>query len=241
VAKHERKSGGRKKRVEAKNTRVEARKSPAAGSYGSLVAAVASVALLGGLLYASCRGTDTRISAESEGKAAAPVEQPRTPAGNAPAQVAPQANAAANAAANAGAGQGAKSENWNDAQIAWQPYEAGLAKAKAENKPVCLVFFTNWCPHSRNYSQVFQDPRVVAKARDFVMIRVNPDDEPAIGDKHAPDGTYVPRTFFLSPNGERLADVHAPRPQFVHFYDEHDPASLLGGMDAAQRKVARPM
>jgi hypothetical protein len=31
--------------------------------------------------------------------------------------------------------------------------------------------------------------------------------------------------------------VHAPRPQYVHFYDESNPESLLAGMDAALKKI----
>lgn len=229
---HERKrrGRGRKQAAEAKGA-PERKATRSAASYGPLAAAIGAVAVLGFLLYASCKGDDTTASAAPE---KAPAEAPARVA------EAPQAPQAAPQAAPRAA-QAAGAESWNDAQIAWQPYEAGLAKAKAENKPVCLVFHTGWCPHCRNYSRVFEDPRVVAKAHDFVMVRVNPDEQTAIGERHAPDGSYVPRTFFLSPGGEMLADVHAPRPQYIHFYDERDPASLLAGMDAALRKVARPM
>jgi len=131
----------------------------------------------------------------------------------------------------------AQKEDWNDTGIAWQTYEAGISKAKSDNKPVCLVFFTNWCPHCRNYSKIFSDPRIVAKAKEFVMIRLNADDVPDISNAHSPDGSYVPRTFFLSSDGKILADVHAPRPQYVHFYDENNPESLLSGMEAALKKI----
>lgn len=130
----------------------------------------------------------------------------------------------------------ASGEGWNDAQIAWQPYDAGLARAKAEGKPVCLVFFTTWCPHCKNYSRVFEDPRVVERARDFVMIRLNGDEAKDISARHQPDGSYVPRTYFLSRDGEMDKEIHAPRPRFQYFYDERDPASLLAGMKAALAK-----
>ncbi len=212
---------GRKKRKGA----------PPKGSWGSLTAAIGAVAMFGFLLYGSCKGDEPTATADPERSPAAPPPFAAAPAvttAPAPAPLAPRA-------------KDAKEENWNDAQISWQSYEAGMALAKTAKKPVCLVFYTGWCPHCRNYSRVFQDPRIVARARDFIMIRVNPDDESAIGDKYAPDGSYVPRTFFLAPDGALLADVHAPRPKFLHFYDESDPASLLGGMDAALSKVVRPM
>jgi len=212
------------KRRGAKKKRKPA---PQKTPWGSLAAAIAAVAMLGALIYGSFRAEGPKVTADTTPPATPPaVTTTPPPAAPPPAQAAKPA---------------AGGESWNDAQIAWQSYEAGMAKAKAENKPVCLVFYTNWCPHCRNYSRVFQDARIVARARDFVMIRVNPDDESAVGDRYAPDGTYVPRTFFLDPNGTVLADVHASRPKFIHFYDENDPTSLLGGMDAALRKLARPM
>lgn len=133
---------------------------------------------------------------------------------------------------SAGAGH-----DWNDAQIAWQPYESGLARAKAEGKPVCLVVYTTWCPHCLNYSRVFHDPRVVERARDFVMVRADADSETAVAEQHAPDGGYIPRTFFLSSSGVMDADIRAPRDRFRYFYDERDPSALLAGMATAIQKL----
>lgn len=134
---------------------------------------------------------------------------------------------------------GTRGETWNAAQIDWQSYTAGLAKAKAEHKPICLVLYTGWCPHCRNYSKVFDDARVVDQAKRFVMIRLNADDENDVARKYQPDGGYVPRTFFLSPDGDMAADIHAPRPRYRYFFDERDPNSILGGMTAALAKFAR--
>jgi thiol-disulfide isomerase/thioredoxin len=127
-------------------------------------------------------------------------------------------------------------EGWNSAQIDWQPYEAGLRTAKAQKKPVCLVFSTTWCPHCKNYSHVFEDPRIVARAREFVMIHLDADAEEAIAAKYAFDGAYIPRTFFLAPDGTVESSIHAPRLQSRYFYDERDPASLLAGMETARQK-----
>ena len=128
-------------------------------------------------------------------------------------------------------------ETWNSAQIDWQPYEAGLAKAKAENKPVCLIFYTGWCPHCKTYSRVFDDPTVVARARKFVMIHLNADEEGALASKYAKDGTYIPRTFFLNSDGTVDYSIHAPRDKFAYFYDEKNPSAILAGMDEAERKL----
>src|SRR5262245_52133916 len=133
----------------------------------------------------------------------------------------------------------ADGHGWNEAQIELQSYDAGLAKAKAQNKPVCLVVYANWCPHCRNYSKVFDDPRVVERARDFVMVKIDADDDKGPAAKYALDGGYVPRTFFLGTDGAVDPEVHAPRDKFRYFFDERDPASLLAGMDAAKKRLAK--
>ncbi len=129
----------------------------------------------------------------------------------------------------------ARGESWNAAQIHWLDYAQGITRAKSEHKPACLVFFATWCPHCKNYSHVFEDPRVVAEAKKFVMIRVDTDREPGVASRYALDGAYVPRTYFLTPQGQVASAVKAPRARFQFFYDEHDPASLLGGMQKAEK------
>jgi protein-disulfide reductase (glutathione) len=127
--------------------------------------------------------------------------------------------------------------DWNDAAIGWQDYDKGLAAAKETKKPVCLVFFTEWCPHCTNYSKVFHDPKVVAASKQFVMIRLDKDKNVELSKKYAPDGQYIPRTFFLHADGTLDPELKAPRDRFVYFYDENNPASILAGMDAAQKKL----
>jgi thiol:disulfide interchange protein len=126
--------------------------------------------------------------------------------------------------------------DWNDAAIAWKSYDDGFALAKKEQKPLMLVVYTEWCPHCANYSKLFKDPKLVEKAKQFVMVRLDQDKNKELVAKYAPDGSYIPRTLFLSPDGTLAADVHAPRDQYKYFFNENDPASVLGGMDAALAK-----
>lgn len=128
-------------------------------------------------------------------------------------------------------------ESWNTAQIEWETYEGGLALAKAQNKPICLVLYTTWCPHCKNFSKVFDDPRVAEQAKSFVMIRLDADKESDVAAKLAKDGGYIPRTFFLAADGTPDFEIHAPRDKYAYFYDERNPASLLGGMTAALAKL----
>lgn len=115
-------------------------------------------------------------------------------------------------------------------EVTWKGYEEGLAEARASGKPVCLIFYTDWCPHCRNYHKVFEDPAVIAMSQKFVMIHLNKDMEPATSAKYAPDGEYIPRTYFLKPDGTLMPEVTEQREQYRYFYDESDPASVLRSM-----------
>lgn len=131
----------------------------------------------------------------------------------------------------------AGAENWNDSNIQWMSYDNGLAQAKQQHKPVCLIFYTTWCPHCANYSKLFSDPKITEKAKSFVMIRVDADKNQELSQKYKPDGAYIPRTYFLSADGQLDEALSEQRPQFKYFYSENDPASILGGMDRALQKL----
>jgi thiol-disulfide isomerase/thioredoxin len=131
----------------------------------------------------------------------------------------------------------AAGQDWNDAQIHWMPYEEGLAAAKKEGRPICLIFYTTWCPHCANYSKVFSDPAVVKMAQSFVMIRLDKDKNGELSKKYSPDGEYIPRTYFLSSTGQLDPTLSEDHPQYKYFYSERDPASILSGMNRALKKL----
>ena len=121
--------------------------------------------------------------------------------------------------------------------VRWMSYDAGLEEAAASHKPVCLIFTATWCPHCRNYEHVLQDPRVVAKSASFVMIKLDDDHAGSLSNKYAPDGHYVPRTLFLSSQGELDPELGADRARDRYVYSESDPSSILGAMDRALVKL----
>ncbi len=131
--------------------------------------------------------------------------------------------------------------DWNDAGIAWRSYADGIAEAKKDGKPICLIAFTEWCPHCKNYSGVFHDAKVVEMSKKFVMIRLDQDQNKDLLKDFGPDGQYIPRTLFLSSAGKLDADLRAPRETFRFFYDESradGPSGVLSGMQKALDKLA---
>ena len=122
--------------------------------------------------------------------------------------------------------------DWNDAGVAWKPYEQGLAEAKSANKPVCLVIYTEWCPHCTNYAKLFHAPALVELSKKFVMIRIDKDKDSANSAKYTPDGDYIPRTFFHKSDGTLLETITEQRDKYRYFYNESDPASVMRSMNA---------
>lgn len=94
-----------------------------------------------------------------------------------------------------------RAPEWNDMEIQWLSYDIGLDEARAQNKPLFIVVYTDWCPACHEFSNVFQSPQVVELARRFVMVRVNADTEGSASRELNVDGDYIPRVFFVSSRG----------------------------------------
>ncbi len=123
--------------------------------------------------------------------------------------------------------------DWNSAQIVWRDHDAGLAEARARRRPIVLIFYTDWCPHCHNYSRVFYDPELVALASSFVMIRIERDGNPELSARYALDGEYIPRTFFLTADGELRPELAGDNPDYRYFLDEDEPSELMALMQRA--------
>jgi thioredoxin 1 len=85
--------------------------------------------------------------------------------------------------------------------IAWSHYyEAALAQAKAEGKPLMVDVFATWCkPCQMLDEDVFSKPEVVEASRDFVCAKVDGDQKPHVRDDLGVTG--YPTVLFLDSNG----------------------------------------
>lgn len=148
--------------------------------------------------------------------------------------------AGAGAFARASAAPPPMAELWNGAEIAWRNVGPGIQESTRTGKTVVMVFHASWCASCKRYRQVWKDPGVVAAARDLVMILVDVDTEPNANGAFSPDGTYVPRTIFYSPEGDVMKDLRGKDPEYPHTIDLDDPAELRTLMQKAAKSTAAP-
>ena len=125
-------------------------------------------------------------------------------------------------------------ELFNGSEINWRDPKAGIYEASKTGKPVIMVFHATWCSACKRYRAVFKDAGIVASAKDFVMILVDADQEKQINGAFAPDGTYVPRTLFIDPDGNISNTLVGKDAQYPHTIDIERPDELLALMKKAK-------
>jgi protein-disulfide reductase (glutathione) len=138
------------------------------------------------------------------------------------------------AAGLARAGTPSLADAWNAPAITWQDLPSGIQHATRTGKTVVMVFHAPWCTACAKYRSVFKDERVVAASKNVVMILVDADADKMANGAFAPDGTYVPRTIFLTPDGDVRKDlVGQTDPEHPHTIDIEKPDELLTLMERA--------
>jgi protein-disulfide reductase (glutathione) len=135
------------------------------------------------------------------------------------------------AAARAGAPH---ADLFNGSEINWRDPKAGIYEASNTGRPVIMVFHATWCAACKRYRTIFKDAGIVAASKDFVMILVDVDQEKQINGAFSPDGTYVPRTLFIDPDGNVSDKLVGQDPQYPHTIDVDKPDELLALMKKAK-------
>ena len=82
-------------------------------------------------------------------------------------------------------------------------FREALAKARSENKPIVLDFTASWCaPCQRMLRETFPNEKVARLLEQFVLIKVDTDEHPALANKYSAVG--LPDVRLLSAEGKEL-------------------------------------
>ncbi|XP_012227694.2 thioredoxin domain-containing protein 12-like [Linepithema humile] len=106
----------------------------------------------------------------------------------------------------------------------WRNLQEGFQEAKVSRKPIFLLIHKPGCPTCEKLKPKFANAiRILDLSQHFVMVNIKKDEIPAQDEaKYQPDGTYVPRILFFTPDGEFMEDVYNYHPkannEYKYFY-----------------------
>jgi protein-disulfide reductase (glutathione) len=130
---------------------------------------------------------------------------------------------------------------WNGAEINWRDLKSGIYEASTTKKTAIMVFHAPWCSACKQYREVFKNRDVVEASKKFVMILIDADADKMANGAFSPDGTYVPRTLFLNPDGDVLTDFVSKDPKYPHSISVESPDELLSLMRKAANAEPAPV
>ncbi|NOZ22769.1 MAG: thioredoxin fold domain-containing protein [Planctomycetes bacterium] len=109
-----------------------------------------------------------------------------------------------------GCGGGAGTEPGGD--ISWaKSFGDGMQEAANSGKPVMIDLYTDWCGWCKKLdSDVYTNGQVVALAKDFVCIKLNPEKDPENGAKFKVNG--FPTIIFTDSDGKEVHRIVGYKP-----------------------------
>lgn len=121
------------------------------------------------------------------------------------------------------------------AGVDWQTWTDGLSSARSQGRPIMLLVYAHWCQQCKALAPVFADPAVKALSAQLVMVEQNADDRPSWLEETFSGVTrdYVPRIFFVRPDGTVREDIKSGHPKYPYFYS----AAGVEELKAAMRKA----
>ncbi|XP_014472094.1 PREDICTED: thioredoxin domain-containing protein 12-like [Dinoponera quadriceps] len=92
----------------------------------------------------------------------------------------------------------------------WKNLAEGFDEAKVIRKPIFLLIYKTGCPTCEKLKPKFRKSiRILDLSQYFVMVSARKGEMSAKDEtRFQPDGTYVPRILFFTPDGEFMEDIY---------------------------------
>ncbi|XP_004931380.1 thioredoxin domain-containing protein 12 [Bombyx mori] len=108
--------------------------------------------------------------------------------------------------------------------------ESGIQIATNHKKPVMVIIHKSWCTACKKLKPKFASSIDLQNlSKHFVMINLVDEEEPA-SSAFAPDGNYIPRIIFLSPEGSVDHDIYNEDGSSQHKYFYSKPEQIVKSM-----------
>ncbi|XP_078043530.1 thioredoxin domain-containing protein 12 [Augochlora pura] len=91
----------------------------------------------------------------------------------------------------------------------WKTFDNGFEEAEKTQKPIFLFVYKIGCPACEILKEKFsKSVRIMDLSDRFIMIKVDARKHPFINSgRYQPDGKYVPRILFFTPNGKFIMEA----------------------------------
>jgi hypothetical protein len=118
--------------------------------------------------------------------------------------------------------------------VAWLDFDTALARARAEQRAIGVVLYADWCPKCRSLAPQFVSGPVADASGKILWVLQNHDAQPAwLTERFGDLGNYVPRIFFLRPDGSLDPEINSGHPRYPYFYLANKPEVLVASIERA--------
>ena len=119
------------------------------------------------------------------------------------------------------------------ASIEWVSFTDGQSNAALTGKPMLVLVYAHWCTQCVRLSKSMLNKDFEELSKNFIMVLVDQDKAQEMLDHYFPKMTYVPRIFFMKPDGEFWTELKSKNARYPYFYPSSDMTELMSNMNVS--------
>lgn len=123
--------------------------------------------------------------------------------------------------------------------ITWKTINVALEEAKTTKKPIMFLVHRTTCPACKaTIKLITRDEEFKEKSEGLILADIEDDVDDALADSFDVDGTYVPRIYFLDPEGKIFKDIWNVGTNYLeNKYYFFETTSIYRAMEKAKKKM----